>query len=158
VPRDPALKPYRIALYCLYGAVCAFLFVQILRSVIGDLYGRRSPEAPLQTPTACLEDVERLFGQISSRAVQPAPGGLEGGALVREWDEWSRRWEDELDRVSQRCRLDSGAEPVSRALAEALDGVEELRRRLARSGADAAEEARRVKEALAQARRELKER
>jgi hypothetical protein len=36
--------------------------------------------------------------------------------------------------------------------------VEELRRRLARSGADAAEEARRVKEALAQARRELKER
>ena len=45
-----------------------------------------------------------------------------------------------------------------RALAEALDGIEELRRRLSRSGADAAEEARRVKDALAQARRELKAR
>jgi hypothetical protein len=158
VPLDPALKPYRIALYCLYGAVCLFLVAQLLRSVIGDLYGRRSPQPPLQTPTACLEDVERLYAQISSRAVQPAPGGLEGGALAREWDAWSRRWEDELDRVSERCRLGSGGEPGSRALADALDGIEEIRRRLSRSGADAAEEARKVKDALAQARREMKER
>jgi hypothetical protein len=158
VPRDPALKPYRVALYCLYGAVCLLLFVQLLRSVVGDLYGRRTPDPARQTPTACLEDVERLYGQISSRAVQPAPGGLEGGALAREWDTWSRGWEDELDRVSQRCRPGSGGEPGSRALGEALDGIEEIRRRLSRSGADAAEEARRVKDALAQARRELKER
>jgi hypothetical protein len=156
VPRDPALKPYRVALYILYGAVCMLLFAQILRSVVGDLYGRRTPDPAGQTPTACLEDVERLYGQISARAVQPAPGGLEGGALTREWDAWSRRWEDELDRVSQRCRLEG--EPGSRPLGEALDGIEEIRRRLSRSGADAAEEARRVKDALAQARRELKER
>jgi hypothetical protein len=156
VPRDPALKPYRIALYCLYGAVCMFLFAQLLRSVVGDLYGRRSAEATEQTPTACLEDIERLYGQISSRAVQPAPGGLEGGALAREWDAWSRRWEDDLDRVGERCRHGFSGEPGSQALAEALDGIEEIRRRLSRSGADAAEEARRVKDALAQARRELK--
>jgi len=37
-----------------------------------------------------------------------------------------------------------------------VEHLEELRRRLFRSGAEAAEEARRVKEALAQARRELK--
>jgi len=156
VPRDPALKPYRIALYCIYGAACAALFVQLVRSVVGDLYGRRLDAATQQSPTACLEDVERLYGQISARAVQPAPGGLEGGALAREWDAWSRRWQDEVDRVSQRCRLGSGSEPGSRALADALDGIEELRRRLERSGADAAEEARRVKDALAQARSELK--
>jgi hypothetical protein len=156
VPRDPALKLYRIAMYCAYGALCAFLFAQILRSVIGDLYGRRAEAATQQGPTACLDDVERLYGQISSRAVQPAPGGLEGGALAREWDDWSRRWEEEVDRVNQRCGLGSGSEPGSRALREALDGIEELRRRLYRSGADAAEEARRVKDALAQARRELK--
>jgi len=156
VPRDPALKPYRVALYCLYGAVCLVLFALILRSVVGDLYGRRAPDPARQAPTACLEDVERLYGQISARAVQPAPGGLEGGALTREWDAWSRGWEDELDRVSQRCRLDG--EPGSRALGDALDGIEEIRRRLSRSGADAAEEARRVKDALVQARRELKER
>ena len=158
MPRDPSLKPYRIAIYCAYGLACAFLFARILRSVVGDLYGRRLETATQQSPTACLEDIERLYGQISARAVQPAPGGLEGGALAREWDAWSRRWEDEVDGVNQRCRLGSGAEPGSRALGEALDGIEELRRRLFRSGAESAEEARRVKEALAQARRELKAR
>ena len=156
MPRDPALRAYRIVLYCLYRAVCTFLFFQLVRSVVGDLYGRRPDAAPQQSPTACLEDVERLYGQISARAVQPAPGGLEGGALAREWDAWSRRWEDEVDRVSRRCRLGSGGEPGSQALGDALDGIEELRRRLSRSGADSAEEARRVKDALARARRELK--
>ena len=100
--------------------------------------------------------MERLYAQISARAVQPAPGGLEGGALAREWDAWARRWEDDLDSVSQRCRLDSSGDAAARALSDALDGIEELRRLLSRSGADAAEEARKVKEALAQARRELK--
>ena len=156
MPRDPALKPYRIALYCAYGAFCGVLFAQIIRSVVGDLYGHRPAETAQQSATACLDDVERLYAQISARAVQPAPGGLEGGALAREWDAWTRRWEDEMYTVSQRCSLGSKDDPASRALADALDGIEELRRRLARSGAEASEEARRVKDALAQARRELK--
>jgi hypothetical protein len=142
-------------MYCAFGTVCALLFAALIRSVVGDLYGRR-PEFGPQSATACLEDVERLYAQISARAVQPAPGGLEGGALSREWDAWTRRWEDEVDRVSQRCSLGSRHDPASQALSDALDGIEELRRRLARSGSDASEEARRVKEALAQARRTLK--
>ena len=156
MPRDPALKPYRIAVYCIYGAICTALFLQLVRSVVSDLYGRRGDAGAVQSPTACLEDVERLYGQISARAVQPAPLGLEGGALVREWDDWSRRWQDEVERVSERCRLGSGSEPGSRALAQALDGIEELRRRLSQSGAEASEEARRVKDALARARKEVK--
>ena len=143
-------------MYCVFGAICLFLFEQLLRSVIGDLYGHRPDTAAQQSPTACLDDVERLFAQISARAVQPAPGGLEGGALAREWDEWTRRWENEVDRVSHRCSLGSSEDPASRALEDALDGIEELRRRLSRSGAETAEEARRVKEALTTARRELK--
>jgi len=156
VPRDPALKPYRIAVYCVFGAACAFLFFQLIRSVVGDVYGRQPAVAAQENAAACLDDVERLYAQISARATQPAPGGLEGGALAREWDAWSRRWEDEVNLVSSRCRLGSGDDPAMRALAEALDGVEELRRRLSRSGAEAAEEARRVKDALAQARKELR--
>jgi len=143
-------------MYSLFGVTCSFLFVLLLRSVVGDLYGRRPATAAQPNPRACLEDVERLYAQISARAVQPAPGGLDGGALAREWDEWTRRWEDEVDSVSHRCALGSSDDPASRALSEALDGVEELRRRLSRSGAEASEEARRVKEALTQARRELK--
>jgi len=156
VPRDRALRPYRIALYCVYGAFCSVLFAQLIRSVVGDLYGHRPPDAAQQSATACLDDVERLYAQISARALQPAPGGLEGGALSREWDAWTRRWEDEVYSVAQRCSLGSRQDPASRALSDALDGIEELRRRLSRSGAETSEEARRVKDALTQARRELK--
>ena len=155
MPRDRALRPYRIAVYAVYGLVCAVLFVQLLRSVIGDLYGRPRPDAPQLSPTACLEDVERLYDQLSARAVQPAPGGLESEALSKEWDKWSRRWEDEVASVSGRCRLDSPADPATQSLADALDGIEDLRRRLSRSGEDASEDARRVKDALADARKQL---
>ena len=143
-------------MYGAFGAFCALLFTLLIRSVVGDLYGRRTPDVTQESATACLEDVERLYAQISAHAVQPAPGGLEGGALAREWDLWTRRWEDEVDRVGRLCSLGARQDPASRALSDALDGIEELRRRLSRSGSEAAEEARRVKEALAQARRALK--
>lgn len=155
MPRDPALRPYRLGVYVVYGLICAALFVQLLRSVVGDLYGRRPSDAAQETPTACLEELERLYEALSARAVQPAPRGLESGALAREWDDWSRRWEDDTQRVSERCRLDSARDPASASLSEALDGIEELRRRISRSGEDTAEDARRVKEALAQARKLL---
>ena len=155
MPRDPALKPYRFAIYGVYALFCGVLFVQLLRSVIGDLYGRPAVSEAQASPTACLEDVERLYAQLSARAVQPAPGGLESSELSREWDDWSRRWEDELTRVDQRCQLDNSADPARRALADALESIEELRRRLSRSGEDASEDARQVKESLAQARKLL---
>lgn len=152
--RDPALKPYRIAVYCVYGVICAALFVQLLRSVVGDLYGRELVTS-VESPTACLEDVQRLYDQLSARAVQPAPGGIESNALSKEWDTWSRRWEDEVQSVSARCRLDSPADQTAQSLADALESIEDLRRRLSRSGEDAAEDARRVRDSLADARKQL---
>src|SRR3954465_12482830 len=101
-------------MYCAYGILCAVLFFQMVRSVMNDVYGRRPPADHQQTPTACLEDVERLYAEISARAVQPAPGGLEADALSREWDTWSRRWEDDLERVSGRCQL--GEQGAGKAL------------------------------------------
>ncbi len=155
-PRPPELKPYRLSVYATYGGVCALLFFLLLRSVIGDLYGKHRAAGPQQTPTACLEDIDRLYSQLSARAVQPAPRGLDEGGLAREWDQWSRRWEDDLAAVSARCRLDEPPGAAQQQLAEALAGIEELRRQLARSGEDAAEEARRVRESLAAARELLR--
>ncbi len=151
--RDPALRPYRIAVYVVYGLFCAVFFALLLRSIVGDLYGHRPSGVAPESPTACLEELERLYNELSARAVQPAPRGLESGALAREWDSWSRRWEDDIERVSLRCPLES--DPAAAALADALDGIEELRRRLSRTGEETAEDARRVKESLAQARKAL---
>ena len=120
-----------------------------------DLYGRKMEPLAQASATACLEDVDRLYAQLSARAVQPAPGGLEEGGLAREWDQWTRRWEEEVARVNERCRLNDGANPALQQLAVALDGLEELRRDLSRSGESASAEARQVKDALAQARKLL---
>jgi len=138
-----------------YGLACSFLFLQLLRSVMGDLYGKRPISLTQVSETACLEDVERLYAQLSARALEPAPFGLESNQLSREWDIWSRGWENEVDRVSQRCKLESPDGPARRALSDALGGIEELRRRLSRSGEDAAEDVRLVKESIAEARRQL---
>jgi hypothetical protein len=151
-PRDPTLRTYRIALYALYGLFCSALFFLLVRSVASDLYGHAPAAVPQASATACLDDVDRLYAQLSVRAVQPAPGGLEGGALAREWDLWTRRWEEEVARVSSRCELDHARDPARQQLAAAVDALEELRRDLSRSGESAADEARRVKDALAQAR------
>lgn len=155
-PRPPELKRYRAFVYATYGCCCALLFFLLFRSVIGDLYGKRRAAGPQQTPTACLEDIDRLYGQLSARAVQPAPRGLGEGGLAREWDQWSRRWEDDVAAVSARCHLDDPSGAAQHQLAEALGGIEELRRQLARSGENAAEEARRVRESLSAARELLK--
>jgi hypothetical protein len=156
VPREPALKPYRIFVYSVYGLICMLLFVQLVRSVVRDLYGGPAAVAARQSEAACLEDLQRLYEQLSARATDPAPRSLESGQLAREWDGWSRRWEANVAQVSSSCRLDSPATPASRAMAEALDGIEDLRRRLSRSGEEASEDARRVKEALAAAKAALK--
>ena len=147
--------PYRIAVYVAYGLVTGVLFLQLVRSVASDLYGHSPPAGPPKTPLACLEDVDRLYAQLSARAVQPAPGGLESGGVSREWDDWTRRWEGDVEEVSDRCGLSNPADAAGRALSQAVDGLEALRRELSRSGSDAANEARQVKDALAAARAQL---
>jgi hypothetical protein len=153
--RDPTLRPYRVALYVVFGAFCAVLFLQLLRSVASDIYGHPPPAAPQASATACLEDVDRLYAELAARAIQPAPGGLEGGSLAREWDLWTRRWEAEVARVSSLCELDNARDPARRQLATAVDALEELRRDLALSGESTAGQARQVKEALTAARQLL---
>jgi hypothetical protein len=154
-PRDPALLPYRVAMYVVYGLVAGLLFLQLVRSVASDLYGHNPPAGPPKTPLACVDEVDRLYGQLAARAVQPAPGGLEAGALAREWDAWTRRWEEDVAEVSDRCGLSDPKDAGGRALAQAIDGLEDLRRQLSRSGEDAASEAREVKDAIAAAREQL---
>jgi hypothetical protein len=153
--RDPTLRPYRVALYIAYGVFCAVLFAQLLRSVASDIYGHPPPAMPQASATACLEDVDRLYAQLAARAVQPAPGGLEAGALAREWDQWTRRWEADVAIVSSRCELGDPKDDPHRLLATAVDALEDLRRDLALSGESTASQARQVKDALAQARQLL---
>lgn len=145
-------------MYVAYGVVCAFLFTQLIRSVVGDLYGQsvvRLQPAPA-TPMACLEDVDRLYAELASRAVQPAPGGVSEGVLSREFDTWSRRWEAEIEGVSSRCKLEDAHEPALQDLSDAMDALDELRRVLGHSAEDVTRQSGKVRDALAAARGKLR--
>ena len=156
--RPIELRPYRIAVYAAFGVVCAVVFFQLIRSVFTDLYGRGSfsaiAPAP-STPTACLEDLDRLYHQLAARAIQPSPRGLNQGLLAREWDRWARRWESEVDGASRLCNLEGSTDPALQDLSAALEALEDLRRELARSGEQTSETARRVRDALGAAREKL---
>jgi hypothetical protein len=157
VSRPPELRPYRVAVYIVVGAFCAILFFQLIRSVGGELFGRALPDGRSRpaTDSACLDDVSHLYTALAARVVEPPPGALSSEALAFEWERWSSRWEDELAAVRGRCNLGEAAQGVRYHLAVAADGLEELRREVSRSGQDTSAEARRVRQALAEARRNL---
>jgi hypothetical protein len=156
--RPPELIAYRLSVYAAYGLVCALLFGLLFRSIFGDLYpgGTPSlPEAAPASPASCPEDVDRLYGQLAARAVQPAARGLDHGLLATEWDQWIRRWETQVSSVSARCGLDHAQGGSASELARALDSLEDLRRELSRCGEQSAEEVARIRDALAAARAHL---
>jgi len=158
-PRSPELRPYRLAVYGVFGLICAVLFLQLIRAVVGDLYGRDlyGRDLPVAsaatTPAACLDDLDRLYQQLAARAIEPAPRNQ--GRLSAEWDLWSRRWETELDSVAHRCDLASPKDAVMGDLAEAVEALENLRRVLARSADESSAQAGRARDALASARAQL---
>ena len=152
MPRPPELRPYRVFVYLLFGVLSALASVLILRSVVGDLFGqaRAGSAARPATAAGCVDDVGHLFSAISARAAQPAADPASEAAAL-EWDRWSRGWEDELFAVSSRCRMGPH-------LDAAIDGLENLRRELNRSGQQIGLAARLVKEQLDLARAALKPR
>ena len=156
--RPKELQPYRVAMYVLYGAVALVVSVLIFRSVVTDLFGRRSAGAAEQpaTAAACLDDAERLSASLSARAALPAPHGLASEGLALEWDRFSRRWEDELATATRRCNLGPQDAAAAAHLTAAFESLEDLRRELARSGLEAAAGSHRVKEELAAARAALR--
>ena len=150
-PRPPELRPYRVFVYLFFSVLSALASVLILRSVVGDLFGGQARAGGALRPATaagCVDDVGRLFSAISARAAQPAADPASEAAAL-EWDRWSRGWEDELFAVSSRCRLDAH-------LDAAIEGLENLRRELNRSGQQTGLATRLVKEQLDAAKAALK--
>lgn len=157
--RSAALRPFRLGVYAVFVLFCAVFGYALVGSVARDVFGQRLANgAPRPSnDMACVEDVNRLFALLAARAIQPPPRDVDESAAL-EWDRWSRRWEDDLAEVSSRCGLDSPAGTTRRHLADALDGLANLRREVDRNGIEAGNELRRVRDALAAARATLEQR
>jgi hypothetical protein len=108
--RDPRFRPFRIALWVVYLTVVALAVTLTIRSIVKSLRGPPRPSATLPTRAAvrvCLTELEALHREQNERAWRLGAELTEGADAVRRWQVWSREWEQRLDDLSSRCRLDT---------------------------------------------------
>jgi hypothetical protein len=126
-PRDPRYRPYRIALWVVYFLLIAISTGVTIVSVVRNLRGPHRAEASGALPTraalrVCVTELEALHREQNERAWRLADDIGEADAVAR-WDLWAREWEQRVEDLGDRCRLD-----VPDADPQGFGGREELAR------------------------------
>jgi hypothetical protein len=135
VPREPRYRPFRLALWIAYLVVLALMLAVLLTSVVRHLRGPHRPPPSAELPTraalrVCATELEALQREQNARAWRLSEDMGEGDAVAR-WETWSRDWEQRVDDLADRCRLDVGEGELragGAALARARDAVVALHR------------------------------
>jgi hypothetical protein len=154
----PEYRPFRVATYIVYFAFTLTFIGLVIRSVWKDLYGR-PPGAAVQSSQpavlACADDLESLDRELESRLAQPlAPHAARNWERYEsEWNGFTRKFEDRLRTVQNRCidRPPIGA-AVRDAMESSVDRLDNLRQHLARCGLEGERERQSVQEALTELR------
>jgi hypothetical protein len=133
--RDPRYRPFRIALWIVYLSVVAISIGLTIRSVVRNLRGEAHPSETLPTRTTvrvCLAELEALNREQHERTWRIGTELAGGADAVQRWTTWSREWEQRLDDLQDRCRLDVADDPKTyperKELAAARDAVLKLHR------------------------------
>jgi hypothetical protein len=162
--RDPRYRPFRIALWVVYLTVVAISIGLTIRGVVRNLRGPPRPSATLPTRTTvrvCLSELEGLNREQHERTWRLGSDLATGEDAVERWSIWSREWEQRIEDLADRCRLDVAdadgkGYPERRELAAARDAVVRVHRgyvlQVNRFALDDAEHAREAAEALKAAR------
>lgn len=162
--RDPRTRPFRVALWAIYLTVVAVAVGLTIRSVVKNLRGHHRPPA-VGLPTravlrVCVTELEALQREQNQRAWRLADELGDQADAIPRWQAWSRDWEQRVDDLGDRCRLDADGVPdqlaARKALAAARDAVLELHRaysmQVNRFAQEQAALAKRASEELARAR------
>jgi hypothetical protein len=112
VPRDPRYRPFRIALWVVYLLVVGVSVGLAVRSIVKHLRAPHRPAAVGVLPTraamrVCVNELEALHREQSQRAWRLGDEIAEGEPVER-WQIWSREWQQRVDDLADRCRLDAG--------------------------------------------------
>jgi hypothetical protein len=100
-----------MGLWALYFGVVAFAITVVVTSVVRHLRGPHRPPATGVLPTraalrVCVADLDALHDEQNQRAWRLADEVGEGDAIAR-WEIWAREWEQRVEDLSDRCRLDA---------------------------------------------------
>ncbi len=109
--RDPRYRPFRIALWVVYLLVVAVSVGLAVRSIVKNLRAPHRPAAEGVLPTraalrVCVNELEALHREQNQRAWRLGDEIAEGESVER-WQTWSKDWEQRVDDLSDRCRLDA---------------------------------------------------
>lgn len=109
--RDPRYRPFRIGLWIVYLLVVAVSVGLAVRSIVKNLRAPHRPAAAGVLPTraamrVCVNELEALHREQSTRAWRLGDEIAEGEAIAR-WQAWARDWEQRVDDLADRCRLDA---------------------------------------------------
>ncbi|ACG73362.1 conserved hypothetical protein [Anaeromyxobacter sp. K] len=163
-PRDPRYRPFRLALWALYFTVIAVALAVVLTSIVRNLRGPHRPSATGALPTraalrVCVTELEALHAEQNHRAWRLADEVGEGDAIAR-WEIWAREWEQRVDDLADRCRLDArdpdpqgfgGREELAQAREAVLQVHRAYRAQVNRFAQEEADLARRAAQALRRA-------
>jgi hypothetical protein len=155
--RDPRYRPYRVAMWITYFLAIALSIGTVVASIARHLSGPHRPQAAGTLPTratvrVCVQELEALQREQNERAWRLG-SEIGGREALTSYYAWSREWEQRVEDLADRCRLDA-ADPDPqgfggrRELSRARDAVLALHRayraqvnRFAAEGADLAREA-----------------
>lgn len=133
--RPPEYRPYRVALYAIFLAFTLTFIGLVIRSVWMDLF-LRDPVTGLvgasPSPTACIAELETLYRKLDSRLNLPITPAAE-----RDWDTFSREFEDRLNQIEARCvnqSYETQRTDVTVAIHDAAEKLDALRLHLSRCG------------------------
>jgi hypothetical protein len=134
--RDPRLRPFRAVMWIAYLLTITVAIGAMVASIGRSLSGARPP-AKGTLPTravarVCAEELDALNRDLNQRAWRLG-GEIGGTDAVARFDTWSLEWEQRLEDLGDRCRLDlSKGDPSDFAgreeLAQARDAVLALHR------------------------------
>jgi hypothetical protein len=163
--RDPRYRPFRLALWGLYFGVLAVALTLVITSIVRHLRGPHRPAATgaLATRAAvrvCVGELEALQREQNLRAWRLGEEIGEHDAISR-WELWAREWEQRVDDLADRCRLDArdpdpqgfgGREELARAREDVLALHRAYRAQVNRFAQEGDDLARRAAESLQRAR------
>jgi hypothetical protein len=111
VARDPRYRPFRIAVWIVYLLVVGVSVGLAVRSIVKNLRAPHRPAAVGALPTraalrVCVNELEALHREQSDQAWRLG-GDVGDGDPVERWHVWAREWEQRVDDLADRCRLDA---------------------------------------------------
>jgi hypothetical protein len=109
--RDPRFRPYRVVLWIVYFLLILVPVGTVLVEVVRHLSGPHRPAATGALPTrmtmrVCVQELEQLHREQNQRAWR-LTADVGARSALASFDEWSRDWEQRVDDLSDRCRLDA---------------------------------------------------